>query len=69
MAQYSTFNLKLSNLELNKLRSEIKNTSEVIIVSIVIRNSNDETSFPLRILLTTYYYYYYYYYYTSFEAS
>ena len=64
MAQYSTFNLKLSNLELNKLRSEIKNTSEVIIVSIVIRNSNDETSFPLRILLTAYYYYY-----TSFEAS
>ena len=65
MAQYSTFNLKLSNLELNKLRSEIKNTSEVIIVSIVIRNSNDETSFPRRILLTAYYYYYY----TSFEAS
>ena len=54
MTQYSTLNIKLSNSQLNKLKSGIKNGTEVTLnlSSNVIRNSNDETNFPHKLLLT-----------------
>ena len=54
MTQYYTLNVKLSNSQLNKLKSGIKNNAEVNlkISSVVIRDSNDESNFPHRLLLT-----------------
>ena len=54
MTQYNTLNVKLSNLELNKLNSGIKNNTEVTlkISSNVIGGSNDENNFPHKLLLT-----------------
>ena len=53
MAQYNTLNVKLSNLELNKLKSGIKNGTEVTLslASNVIGNSNDKYNFPHKLLL------------------
>ena len=47
-------NVKLSNLQLNKLQSGLKNGTEVTLdlSSNLIRNSNDETNFPDKLLLT-----------------
>ena len=47
-------NLKLSNLQLNKLKSEIKIGTEVTLnfSSNVMDNSNDETNFQHKLLLT-----------------
>ena len=49
MTIYNTLNIKLSNSELNKLKSGIKNGTELTlnISSNLIGNSNDETNFPL----------------------
>ena len=54
MTQYNTFDVKLSNWLLNKLKSGTKNGTEVNLKfsSNLIRNSDDETNFPLKILLT-----------------
>ena len=54
MTQYNTLNVKLSNLELSKLKSGIKNNTEVTlkISSNVIGGSNDENNFPHKLLLT-----------------
>ena len=54
MTQCNTLNLKLSNSQLNKLKSEIKNNTEVTlnISSNLIRNSSNETNFPHKLLLT-----------------
>ena len=54
MTQYNTLNVKLCNLQLNKLKSGIKNGPEVILnlSSNLIRNSNDKTNFPHKLLLT-----------------
>ena len=54
MTQYKTLNVKLSNSQLNKLKSEIKNGSGVILklLSNVVGSSNDKTNFPLKLLLT-----------------
>ena len=54
MTQYNTINLKLSNSQLNKLKSGIKNGTEVTLnfSSNVTSNSNDETNFPHKLLLT-----------------
>ena len=54
MTQYNTFNVKLSNSQLNKLKSGIKVVTEVTfnLSSILIGNSNDENNFPHKILLT-----------------
>ena len=54
MTQYKTLNLKLSNLQLNKLKSGIKNRTQVNVnlSSNVIGYSNDETNFSHKILLT-----------------
>ena len=62
MTQYSTLNIKLSNLQLNKLKPAIKeNDTEVTLnlSSNVIGASKDETRFLHKSLFTD----------TSFEAS
>ena len=53
MTQYNTLNVKLSNSQLNKLKSGIKNGTEVTLnlSSTVIGNSNDKINFPHRVLL------------------
>ena len=52
MTEYNTLSLWLSNLQLNKLKSQIKNGTEVIlnISSNLIGNSNDKTNFPHTLL-------------------
>ena len=54
MTQYNKLNTKLSNSQLNKLKSAIKNETEVIIriSPNMIGNSNDETNFLHELLLT-----------------
>ena len=54
MNQYNTLNVKLSNSQLNKLKSGIKNGTEVTLnlSSNLIGNSNDKTNFPHKLLLT-----------------
>ena len=54
MTHYNTLNLTLSNSQLNKLKSGIKNDTEVTLKtsSNVVRDSNDENNFPHRLLLT-----------------
>ena len=54
MTQYNTLNVKYSNSLINKLKSTIKNRTEVTInlSSNLIRRSNDETKFPHKLLLT-----------------
>ena len=54
MAQYNSLNVKLSNLQLNKLKSSIKNGTEVVLrlSSNMIDNSNDKTNFLRELLLT-----------------
>ena len=54
MAQYNSLNVKLSNSQLNKLKSAIKNKTEVVLrlSSNMIGNSDDETDFPHKCLLT-----------------
>ena len=54
MTQYNSLNVKLSNSQLNKLKSAIKNESEVVLrLSLnIIGNSDDETNFPHKLLLT-----------------
>ena len=53
MAQYNTLNVQLSNSQVNKLKSGIKNGTEVTLnlSSNVIGDSN-ETNFPHKLLLT-----------------
>ena len=54
MTQYKSLNIKLSNSQLNKLKSAIKNKSEVVLrlSSNMIGNFNDETNFRHKLLLT-----------------
>ena len=54
MTQYKALNVKLSNSQLNKLKSRIKNGTEITlkILSNVIGDSNDENNLPHRLLLT-----------------
>ena len=54
MTQYNSLNIKLSNSQLNKLKSSIKNETDVVfrISSNMVSNSNDNTSFPHELLLT-----------------
>ena len=54
MTQYNMLNVKLSNSHLSKLKSGIKNGTEVTLnlSSNLIRNSSDETNFPHKLLLT-----------------
>ena len=54
MTQYNSLNVKLSNSQLNKLKSAIKNETDVILrlSSKMIGNSDDEANFPHKLLLT-----------------
>ena len=54
MTQYNSLNVKLSNSQLNKLKSSIKNETDVVlrISSNMVSNSNDNTNFPFKLLLT-----------------
>ena len=54
MAQYNSLNVKLSNSQLNQLKSAIKNETDVVLrlSSNMIGNSDDETKFTHKLLLT-----------------
>ena len=54
MTQYNSLNVKLSNSQLNKLKSAIKNETEVVLRSSsnMIGDSNDKINFPHELLLT-----------------
>ena len=54
MIQDNSLNVKLSNSQLNKLKSSIKNETDVAlrILSNMVGNSNDKTNFPHELLLT-----------------
>ena len=54
MTQYNNLNVKLSNPQLSKLKSAIKNENDVVLrlSSNMVRNSNDNTNFPHEVLLT-----------------
>ena len=54
MTQYNSLNVKLSNLQLNKLKSAIKNETDVVLrlSSNTIGNSDDNTNFPHELFLT-----------------
>ena len=53
MTQYNSLNVKLSNLQLNKLNSAITNETDVVLTlsSDMIGNSGDATNFPHKLLL------------------
>ena len=53
LTQYNTSYVKLSNSQLNKLKSVIKNCAELTlkISSNVTGDSNDENTFPHKLLL------------------
>ena len=54
MTQYNSLNVKLSNLQLNKIKPAIKNKTDVVLrlSSNMIGNSDDETNFSHKLLLT-----------------
>ena len=54
MTQYNSLNIKLSNSQLNKLKSSIKNETDVVlrISSNMVGNSKDNNNFPYELLLT-----------------
>ena len=54
MTQYSTLNVTMSNLQLNKFRSRIKNGTEVALKLSwnAVSDSNDENNFPHKLFLT-----------------
>ena len=54
MTQYNTLNVKSSNSQLDKLKSAVKNGTEVTLnlPSNIVGDSNDENNFPHKLLLT-----------------
>ena len=54
MTQYNSLNVKPSNSQLSKLKSAIKNETDVVLTlsSNMIGNSVDNTNFPHELLLT-----------------
>ena len=54
MTEYNSSNVKLSNSQLNKLKSAIKNETDAILrlSSNMIGNSDEEANFPHKLLLT-----------------
>ena len=52
MTQYNNLNVKLSNSQLNKLKSAIKNETEVVLRLSSNMIGNNETNFPHKLLLT-----------------
>ena len=55
MTQYNSLNVKLSHSQLNKLKSAVKNETDVVLKlsSNMIGSSEDETDFPHKLLLTS----------------
>ena len=55
MTQYNSLNVKLSNSQLSKLKSAIKNETDVVLrlSSNMVGNSGDNTNFPYELLLTS----------------
>ena len=51
MTQYNSLNVKLSNSQLNKLKSAIKNETEVVLRLSSNMFGDNETSFPHELLL------------------
>ena len=52
MKQYNSLNVKLSNLQLNKFKSGIKNENEVVLRLSSNMIGDNETNFPHKVLLT-----------------
>ena len=52
MTQYNSLNVKLSNSQLNKLKSAIKNETEVVLRLSSNMIGDDETNFTHELLLT-----------------
>ena len=52
MTQYNSLNVNLSNSQLNKLKSAIKNESEVVLRLSSNMIGDNETNFPRKLLLT-----------------
>ena len=52
MTQYNSLNVKLSNSQLNKLKSAIKNESEVVLRLSSNIIGDNETNFPHKLFLT-----------------
>ena len=52
MTQYNSLNVKLSNSQLNKLKSAIKNETGLVLRSSLNIVGDDETNFPHKLLLT-----------------
>ena len=54
MTQYNSLNVKLSNSQLNKLKSAIKNETDVVLrlSSNMVGNFDNNTNFPHELLLT-----------------
>ena len=53
MTPYNSLNVKLSNSQLYKLKSAIKNGTDLVLrlSSNMVGNSNNETNFPHKLLL------------------
>ena len=52
MKQYNSLNVRLSNSQVNKLKSAIKNETEVVLSLSSVMISDNETNFPHKLLLT-----------------
>ena len=55
MTPCNTLTIKLSNLQLNRLKSGIKNNTELTFIKIlsdIVGDSNDESNFSYNLLLT-----------------
>ena len=52
MTHYNSLNVKLSNSQLNKLKSAIKNETEVVFRLLSNMIGNNETNFSYKLLLT-----------------
>ena len=52
MTQYSSLNVKLSNSQLNKFKSAIKNETEVVLRLSSNMIGDDESNFPHKLILT-----------------
>ena len=54
MTQYNSLTVKLSNSQLNKLKSALKNETEIVswLSWNMVGNSDNETKFPHKLLLT-----------------
>ena len=52
MKQYNSSNVKLPNSQVNKLKSAIKNETEVVLILSLNMIGDKETNFPLKLLLT-----------------